>query len=531
MTLDNVGRLGINQSSPSYRLDVTEGSGSSQLRLAFDGTNQTLLQTTNAGYFKFLPSSNRVGINVSPNATLDVYPNSSGDNPLRLRDLYTSTTLEDFLVVDGSGYVKKRNIQNVVSTCATTNQYYVPVFCSTATQIQNSQIYDNGANVGIGTTSFTGTLLEVVDNGSNATPIIASSTGSGSNAITASVTGINSTGVSSTAYTYGIYGVGNGSHWSGASSPLAGVVGAAVGTNNSGTGTQGNVGVYGFVTTAQSTSDNFGIYGLATVDGSGAGTVNNYGVYGTAWNGDNNYAGYFAGNLYASTYLNYPSDELLKTNIQDLTDALTTLEQLQPVSYEYLTDQYPQMHLPSGSQFGFIAQQVEQVLPEATATINVPAVFDNDGNEISPYLEFKAYKPDELIPLAIQGIKELKAMVDEQQQLIEDLQSQIDGCCSGIGMRGNDGSNSSNQQVLVLSVAGHNSIGQSIPNPHKEQCTIPYYIAETTNKAEIVFYDNLGREINRVEIIGRGAGQVTVLTSQLATGLYSYSLLADGPPD
>lgn len=306
------------------------------------------------------------------------------------------------------------------------------------------------------------------------------------------------------------------------------MVGAAVGTNNSGTGTQGNVGVYGFVTTAQSTSDNFGIYGLATVDGSGAGTVNNYGVYGTAGNGDNNYAGYFAGNLYASTYLNYPSDELLKTNIQDLTDALTTLEQLQPVSYEYLTDQYPQMHLPSGSQFGFIAQQVEQVLPEATATINVPAVFDNDGNEISPYLEFKAYKPDELIPLAIQGIKELKAMVDEQQQVIEDLQSQLDGCCSGIGMRENDGNNSSNQQVLVLSVAGHNSIGQSIPNPHKEQCTIPYYIAETTNKAEIVFYDNPGREINRVEIIGRGAGQVTVFTSQLVTGLYSYSLLADG---
>jgi hypothetical protein len=528
MTLDNVGRLGINQSSPSYRLDVTEGSGSSQLRLAYDGTNQTLLQTTNAGYFKFLPSGNRVGINVSPSATLDVYPNNSGDNPLRLRDLLTSTTLENFLVVDGSGYVKKRNIQNVVSTCATTNQNYVPVFCSPATQIQNSQIYDNGANVGIGTTSFTGTLLEVVDNGSNATPVYASSSGSGSNIITAVGTGAGSKGIAASGKSYGISGLANGAYAYGGS-PMPGVTGIADGANNSGTGNSGNVGVYGFISSAQSTSDNYGVYGLSNTTASG-GTMNNYGVYGTAANGDHNWAGYFAGDLYASNYLNLPSDAALKTNVQELSDALTKIGQLHPVTYQYLTDQYPQMNLPSGSQIGFIAQDVELVVPEVTSEIVVPAVLNADGNVATPMLTFKGYKPAALVPVAIQGIKELKAIIDQQQQQITDLQSQLDGCCSGLGMRnpGNDQSGILNQQIVELKLLQGNFLGQSIPNPHKDQCTIPYYVELNTGKAEIVFFDNLGREINRIEILGRGSGQVTLFTSQLATGLYSYSLLADG---
>ncbi|MEO5673088.1 MAG: hypothetical protein ABIQ74_00440 [Chitinophagales bacterium] len=46
--------------------------------------------------------------------------------------------------------------------------------------------------------------------------------------------------------------------------------------------------------------------------------------------------------------------------------------------------------------------------------------------------------------------------------------------------------------------------------------------------AQIIFTDELGRTVNTVEIISKGKGQLTILTSQLEDGIYNYSLVIDG---
>ena len=43
-----------------------------------------------------------------------------------------------------------------------------------------------------------------------------------------------------------------------------------------------------------------------------------------------------------------------------------------------------------------------------------------------------------------------------------------------------------------------------------------------------MFYDNLGRILQSVTINQRGAGQLNVFAGNLSTGIYSYSLIADG---
>jgi hypothetical protein len=95
-------------------------------------------------------------------------------------------------------------------------------------------------------------------------------------------------------------------------------------------------------------------------------------------------------------------------------------------------------------------------------------------------------------------------------------------------MRSNDDGGNYNDQTIELKNVQSNFLGQSVPNPHESQCTIPYRIAPSVMNAEIVFSDQLGSEISRVEIVTRGAGQLTVLSSQLEDGLYSYSLITDG---
>ena len=54
-----------------------------------------------------------------------------------------------------------------------------------------------------------------------------------------------------------------------------------------------------------------------------------------------------------------PSDARLKTDIIDLGYGLSAILALRPVSYKWLSDTVNQ-----GTQYGFIAQEVQQVMPE-----------------------------------------------------------------------------------------------------------------------------------------------------------------------
>lgn len=54
-----------------------------------------------------------------------------------------------------------------------------------------------------------------------------------------------------------------------------------------------------------------------------------------------------------------PSDERLKENIEDLSWGLSDILALRPVSYKWKTDKIEQ-----GTQYGFIAQEVQAVMPE-----------------------------------------------------------------------------------------------------------------------------------------------------------------------
>jgi hypothetical protein len=54
-----------------------------------------------------------------------------------------------------------------------------------------------------------------------------------------------------------------------------------------------------------------------------------------------------------------PSDERLKTDIQNLSWGLADILALRPVSYKWKTDKIDQ-----GTQYGFIAQEVQSVMPE-----------------------------------------------------------------------------------------------------------------------------------------------------------------------
>lgn len=90
------------------------------------------------------------GTNVGINTTA---PSAKFHNngTVRFENLPTSTTNNTFITSDVNGNLAKRNVTfgNVNSTCFTTN--FVPK--NNGTGLSCSQIFDNGTNVGIGTTT------------------------------------------------------------------------------------------------------------------------------------------------------------------------------------------------------------------------------------------------------------------------------------------------------------------------------------------------------------------------------------------
>jgi hypothetical protein len=100
------------------------------------------------------------------------------------------------------------------------------------------------------------------------------------------------------------------------------------------------------------------------------------------------------------------SDRRLKKNITPFAPMLDKVTALQPVRYFWRSDEFPARHFGNSQNYGLIAQDVEQVLPELVAT-------DSDG--------YKAVDYSELPLLTIQAVKELKAENDTLKARVAEI--------------------------------------------------------------------------------------------------------------
>lgn len=310
-----------------------------------------------------------------------------------------------------------------------------------------------------------------------------------------------------------------------------------------------NVAVYGEAGSQTPNSNNslsscFGVYGIAYNGGK------NYGVYGEA-KGPNSIAGYFAGTVVASQPPISISDEKFKANVHGIDDALAIVKQLKPAIYTMRTDEYPQFHFENEKQFGFIAQEVENVLPNIVKPVTHPAEYDSLGNVIREAVDYKGINYTAIIPINTQAIKELNATVERDKQTIDSLKNvianvnsrltQLESCLAAafpnlcnMGNTMIQQTQPAIQQYMQQAVNVHLSdkssivLNQNVPNPFAESTIITYSIPAQIVKAQIHFYDGTGKLINTVEVKERGQGQLNVFASDLSSGVYTYSLVADG---
>ena len=187
-------------------------------------------------------------------------------------------------------------------------------------------------------------------------------------------------------------------------------------------GNGGNYGIWSDITNNNGTGPAYGI----RAGGKGNSSGTKYGIYAFTSGSGTRYAGYFSGDVYCTgNYL--PSDRILKEQVEAVENAMDLITKLKVHSYKYRTDKYEVMDLQKGLRYGFIADEIKEVLPQFVKTtqqpLNAPVVGSEDQAE---FLEFEAVNYVELIPILTAAMQEQQAEISklsslDQDELLEQL--------------------------------------------------------------------------------------------------------------
>jgi len=85
-----------------------------------------------------------------------------------------------------------------------------------------------------------------------------------------------------------------------------------------------------------------------------------------------------------------------------------------------------------------------------------------------------------------------------------------------------------NSQNVELKDAQSIVLDQNVPNPFAERTVISFEIPTEVKQAQILFHNEQGKLINTVDVSARGNGQLNVYGADLSSGIYTYTLVADG---
>jgi hypothetical protein len=118
----------------------------------------------------------------------------------------------------------------------------------------------------------------------------------------------------------------------------------------------------------------------------------------------------FGGVVTATSYVE-SSDANYKREIQTVSNALEKIQQVRGVNYFFRNVDFPDEGFPTVLQSGFIAQEVEEVMPEAVSTDSKTGMKKMSYKSVTPYL--------------LEAVKEQQRQIQEQQRQIQELQAHV----------------------------------------------------------------------------------------------------------
>jgi hypothetical protein len=180
---------------------------------------------------------------------------------------------------------------------------------------------------------------------------------------------------------------------------------------------------------------------------------------------------------------------------------------------------------------------MEKVFPELVSTIPDKKI---DGSKTSYY---KGINYIGLVPVLTKAIQEQqKNIADIKQenaaQKLENEKIKIENEAIKTENEELKSRLTTIEQMLSINSIQQNSashavtsgayLEQNAPNPFNQKTVIKYHLPQNTSNAIINITDVNGRLIKTVPVTIQGSGQLTLDEGQLTSGIYQYSLIANG---
>ena len=197
------------------------------------------------------------------------------------------------------------------------------------------------------------------------------------------------------------------------------------------------------------------------------------------------------------------SDEKLKTNIRSIDNASALIQKMEGKKYAWNQDVIHSSLVDNADHYGFLAQELATVLPEAV-------IADEEGEFGVNY--------DMIIPILVESQKEMIEKIEAQEKQIEQLMNMLQTVLDS----------QKNSMEINLSNEANVILEQNVPNPFTNSTVIGYFLPTSVTKAEMVFTTLEGKVIKTVVITESGKGEVRVNNHELTPGAYVYSMIVNG---
>lgn len=178
---------------------------------------------------------------------------------------------------------------------------------------------------------------------------------------------------------------------------------------------------YGLLVNTQNSLAIAGVKGDANIDGP-------HGIY-----GEQQPFSFLSYSVYANGDIGYTggiylaSDRSLKTDIDDVQDATQIIMQLQPRTYRYKSDLVSKFGFKSQAHTGFIAQELEEILPSSVRTARLVSkseqTRDSKNGASAETLTAKTVDYVSLIPILTKAIQEQQIQILKLEKEIKRLSS------------------------------------------------------------------------------------------------------------
>ncbi len=216
------------------------------------------------------------------------------------------------------------------------------------------------------------------------------------------------------------------------------------------------------------------------------------------------------------------SDARMKKNVNTIQNASDLVNQLRGVRYDLIANKLPGIdeeaaaRINGENQLGFIAQEVKKVLPELV-------IFEEEtGMNMVNY--------EGVIPVLVEAFQEHHALLEEKDELITALESQVDNlearlakieqllAQSAIGERSETTAKAPSTKLASIS---------AYPNPGNGDFTVRFEPVHFEKSAAVVVRDLNGNEVAR-QPVENGSTELRLQLQDAASGTYFYQLLVDG---